>query len=163
MHDVVLVDDLDVTLVVFLELFESRTDPQAERSSKLEALDNRDLRVAVARIDQAAAALGLARADLYPRVYYGGTAGFSAFHTDGTSDTEVDASVFLDASWQIDLWGRFRRANEAAFQELLATEEGFRGVTISLVAAVASAYLQLRDLDNRQAIAERTGVVRQQN
>ena len=62
----------------------------------------------------------------------------------------------LDASYQVDLWGRIRRANEAAVQELLATEESYRSVTIGLVAAVARSYFLLRDLDNRLRISEQT-------
>jgi multidrug efflux system outer membrane protein len=124
--------------------------------------ENRDLRVSVARIDEAAATLGIVRADLFPRVNYGG----SAF-IDGTSaddwNTSSTASGFLGVSWQIDLWGRIRRSNEAALQTLLATEESVRGVTVSLVAGVASSYLLLRDLDNRLIISEDTVEVRRQN
>ncbi|MCK4773187.1 MAG: efflux transporter outer membrane subunit, partial [Candidatus Krumholzibacteria bacterium] len=62
----------------------------------------------------------------------------------------------LNASWQVDLWGRIRRSNEAALQELLATEEAYRGLTITLVAEIANVYLVLCDLDNRASIAEQT-------
>ncbi len=122
---------------------------------------NRDLGGSVARISEARAALGIVRSQLFPRVgyaadgSYGGTLG---------NDGEADGSggAFLNASWQIDLWGRIRRANEAALQELLATEEAYRGVTISLVAGVASSYLLLLDLDNRLLISERTLEIWQQ-
>jgi multidrug efflux system outer membrane protein len=124
--------------------------------------ENRDLRVSVARIDEAAATLGIVRADLFPRVDYGG----SAF-IDGNSaedwETSGSASGFLGVSWQVDLWGRIRRSNEAALQTLLATEESVRGVTVSLVAGVASSYLLLRDLDNRLLISEETVEIRRQN
>ena len=124
--------------------------------------ENRDLRISVARIDEAAATLGIVRADLFPRVNYGG----SAF-VDGNSaedwDASGSASGFLGVSWQVDLWGRIRRSNEAALQTLLATEESVRGVTVSLVAGVASSYLLLRDLDNRLIISEDTVEIRRQN
>jgi multidrug efflux system outer membrane protein len=118
-------------------------------------VNNRDLRASVARITEARAALGIVRSQLFPRLdyaadgSYGGTLG-----EDGQADGTGGA--FLGASWQIDLWGRIRRSKEAALQELLATEEAYRGVTISLVAEVASAYLLLRDLDNRLSISEKT-------
>jgi multidrug efflux system outer membrane protein len=122
---------------------------------------NRDLGASVARISEARAALGIVHSQLFPRVgyaadgSYGGTLG-----NDGQADGSGGA--FLNASWQIDLWGKIRRAKEAALQELLATEEAYRGVTIALVADVASSYLLLRDLDNRLTISERTLEVWQQ-
>jgi multidrug efflux system outer membrane protein len=117
--------------------------------------NNNNLRVAVARIDEARANLGIVRSDLYPRLDYSAGASY-----DGTLGEDGEASgsgaAFLNASWQIDLWGRIRRSNEAALQGLLATEEAYRGLTITLVAETASAYLLLSDLDNRMLISEKT-------
>ena len=141
------------------ELF---SDPTLQDLIETALASNRDLRTAVARIDEAAAVLGIVRADLYPRVYYGGDGTYSG-STAQEGDTSADGALFLNAGWQVDLWGRFRRANEAALQELLATEESYRGVTISLVASVASSYLLLRDLDNRLFISEQTVEIRQKN
>ncbi len=125
--------------------------------------NNRDLRAALASIDEAAAHLGIARADLYPRVNYGAGGNLSGSVTPDGNSTSSDASILLSASWQLDLWGRFRRANEASLQQLLASEESYRGVTISLVAAVASTYLLLRDLDNRLEISRKTVDTRKEN
>ena len=117
--------------------------------------DNRNLRASVARINEARASLGIVRSDLYPRLDYSADGSY-----DGTlgedGETSGSAATFLNASWQVDLWGRIRRANEAALQELLATEEAYRGLTISLVSEIANAYLVLRDLDNRLSISEQT-------
>jgi multidrug efflux system outer membrane protein len=116
--------------------------------------NNRNLRTTLARIDEARATLGIVRADLFPRINYaadGGITGNTA--EDGTTS---DAAVVLNASYIVDLWGRVRRSNEAAINELLATEEGYRSLTITLVSQVATAYLTLRDLDNRLDISERT-------
>jgi multidrug efflux system outer membrane protein len=118
-------------------------------------VNNRDLRESLARISEARAAVGVVRAQLYPRLDYGADGSYSG--TMG-EDGQADGSgrVVLASSWRIDLWGRIRRSKEAALQELLATEEAYRGVTISLVADVASTYLLLRDLDNRLDISEKT-------
>ncbi len=116
--------------------------------------NNRDLLSTYARIEEARAQLGIVRADLYPRVDYGGEVGLNG--NTVAEETTTDAVAALTASWQIDLWGRIRRSNEAALQELLATEEAYRGLTIALVAGVANSYLVLRDLDNRLAIAQQT-------
>ena len=122
-----------------------------------EALDeNLDLKVALARISEARAQAGFTRADLYPRVDI--AAGANLLETQTREGTVPTRDVFLaaDVFFEIDLWGKLRRANEASVQELLATEEAYRVVTITLVADVASLYLQLRDFDNRLAISERT-------
>ncbi len=121
--------------------------------------NNLDLDVALARIAEARANLGFSRADLYPEVNVIANAGVGA-------NTEEDISgsglIAADAFWQVDLWGKIRRSNEAALNELLATEEAYRAVTISLVADVASFYLLLRDFDNRQTVAENTVETRRQ-
>jgi multidrug efflux system outer membrane protein len=62
----------------------------------------------------------------------------------------------LNASWEIDIWGRIRRQSEAARAQLLASEEGRRGVILSLVGSVAGAYINLRDLDRQLEIARAT-------
>ena len=121
--------------------------------------NNRDLHVSLARIAEARANLGFSRADLYPEVNVIANAAVNA-------NTEEDISgsglIAADAFWQIDLWGKIRRSNEAALNALLATEEAYRAVTISLVADVASFYLLLRDFDNRQTISENTVATRRE-
>jgi len=117
----------------------------------LTSLDNnRDLKAATARIKEAEAAMGVVRADLYPRIDYAADGSLSAT-TDGSS---ASLSPMLSVSYEVDLWGRIRRLNEAALQEFLATEEAYRAITITLVSAVANGYLLLRDIDNRLLISE---------
>jgi len=122
--------------------------------------NNRDLQVALARIAEARAALGFSKADLYPTVdvIAGGT-------LDANTEDDITASGVLAGTvfWEADLFGRIRRTNEAALNELLATEEAYRGVTISLVAQVADLYLFLRDVDNRLGISEATADVRRES
>ncbi len=121
--------------------------------------NNKDLDEALARIAEARANLGFSRADLYPEVNVIASAGVNA---NTEEDVSASALIAADAFWQVDLWGRIRRSNEAALNELLATEEAYRAVTISLVADVASFYLLLRDFDNRQTVAENTVQTRRQ-
>ena len=126
--------------------------------------ENRDLRVALGRITEARAQAGFTKADLYPRVDIAAGADLVEARTEA-GDNIPTRDVFLaaDVFYEVDLWGRIRRSNEAAVQELLATEEAYRVVTITLVADVASLYLQLLDLDNRLDIAERTVEARQES
>ncbi|MFC2094287.1 efflux transporter outer membrane subunit [Bacteroidota bacterium] len=128
-----------------------------------EALENnRDLRTSMARIDEARANLGIVRADLYPRLDY--SVGGSYDKTFGDEkDASGSGSAVIDASYQVDLWGRISRLNEAALQDLLSTEEAYRGVTIALVAEVASSYFLLRDIDNRLLISEYTADARRKS
>jgi multidrug efflux system outer membrane protein len=74
------------------------------------------------------------------------------FQFDDFDNFEASAGV----SWEIDLWGKFRRSNESARSELFATEWGRRALVVSLVSEVARAYFLLRDLDARLEIAQRT-------
>ena len=117
--------------------------------------NNRDLNATIARIRQAEAQIGVVRANLYPRVNYGGNGTFSA-SSDDDSDPKVTGAGFVSASWIIDIWGRYRNLSEAAFQEYLASEEAYRGLTLLVVSSIAQGYLLLRDLDNRLSISERT-------
>jgi outer membrane protein, multidrug efflux system len=124
-----------------------------------EALKNGyDARLAVARVEEARARYGIARSDLLPQAGY--TAGWTRerqdqfFNPDGNTDTKWTAKVGF--SWELDLWGRIRRLNEAALARYLATEEARRGVLLSLASDVAVAYFELRALDAELAIARRT-------
>jgi outer membrane protein, multidrug efflux system len=129
-----------------------------------EALANNwNVRIAAANVDQAAGVLTTTRSPLFPQVGYSGVGGRTKFSTHGTTDlaTGIDNptdgyQVLAGATWEIDLWGRIRRLTEAAQADLLATQEARRGVILSLVATVATGYLQLRGLDEQLAMAERT-------
>ncbi|MDX1400084.1 MAG: efflux transporter outer membrane subunit, partial [Oceanospirillum sp.] len=117
--------------------------------------NNRDLNATISRIRQAEAQIGIVRANLYPRINYGGEGTFTAA-SDDDIDSEVSGTALVSASWIIDIWGRYRNLSEAAFQEYLATEEAYRGLTLLVVSSIAQGYLLLRDLDNRLIISERT-------
>ncbi|HET9315267.1 MAG TPA: efflux transporter outer membrane subunit, partial [Vicinamibacteria bacterium] len=126
-----------------------------------EALRNGfDARLAAARVEEARALYGVARGDLFPAVGYQG--GFEKSRADqfsnpdGASVTKWTAKVGFQ--WEIDLFGRIRRQTEAARARYLATEEARRGVQLSLVTDVATAYFELRELDTELVIARRTTV-----
>ena len=126
---------------------------------------NYDVRIAGARILQAQAQLGITRADQYPSVSAGSgitdqhTARGKFFPAFETSTGQVNVS----AAWELDFWGRFRRATEAARANLLATEAGRQEVILTLVANVSAAYFQLRALDLELEISKRTLASRQES
>jgi multidrug efflux system outer membrane protein len=124
---------------------------------------NLDLRIAAARVDEYAGRLAVARSGLYPQIgYQGGVSrdrGSERLATpvpSGIANPQTTDTAVLNASWEIDLWGRLRRLDEAARADLLASEEGRRGVILSLVASVANGYIALRDLDRQLEIARQT-------
>jgi NodT family efflux transporter outer membrane factor (OMF) lipoprotein len=125
---------------------------------------NYDLRIAVERVLQSRAQLGIQQSAYFPNV--NGTATFSAnkisqigqnrFLPRGTNIDVAYTQIGFALSWELDIWGRIRRLNEAARAQFLATEEARRGVTASIVADVTDAYFSLRELDLELEIARKT-------
>lgn len=133
-------------------------DPLLQDLIKAALANNYDLRQALARVDQSRALVRQARAGFFPNVGYQGTIGRGrnavlgqATPAQGQMSTSVLGAI--NASWEIDLWGRVRRLDEAAQAQLLGTEAATRAVGVLLVAEVAAGYYQLRSLDTRHAIA----------
>ncbi|HVT61711.1 MAG TPA: efflux transporter outer membrane subunit [Thermoanaerobaculia bacterium] len=129
-----------------------------------EALHNGyDVRIAAARVEESRARFGIAGSAFDPQIGYQGQAvreRFSKFQTAASSAAGGITADLLTAnvnvSWEIDVWGRVRRLAESAKAQYLATEEARRGVTLSLVSEVATAYFDLRQLDEDLEIARRT-------
>ncbi len=121
---------------------------------------NLDLMTAVARVDEAKAILGYNQANLFPFLDYSARGRASDFRSsaEGAGVTFPQSSVALlgNVSWEIDLWGKLRHANRAAYADLVATDEGRKSIYISLVAQVAELYFTLRGLDERYSITQRT-------
>jgi multidrug efflux system outer membrane protein len=121
-----------------------------------EALSNNyDVRIAAARVLQAQAVLGITRADQFPTITGGASSSNERFAaTRVTPAFETSPSqVNLSLAWELDFWGKFRRATEAARASLLATEWGQKTVMSTLVSDVASSYFQLLELDAEMEIS----------
>ena len=120
-------------------------DPDLDALVRETLAANHDLRIATARVDEFAARAGVTRAQGLPQVGYGADAG-----RQGQGSNAVgNYSTVLSASWELDLWGRIRRENEAARADLFATEEARRGVALTLVSTVVSGYITLLELDRQ--------------
>jgi len=124
---------------------------------------NRNVQIAVANVEQAAGVLTTTRSPLFPQVNYQADASRQRFNElTGTQLQNFGGNpqnvyqVLAGASWEIDLWGKIRRQTEAARANLLATDAARRGVVLSLVASVASTYVQLLGLDEQLVISKRT-------
>lgn len=122
---------------------------------------NRDLRLAVMRVEEARALYGIRRADRLPTVGLDAQAARSRVPGDLSMTgqpaigAEYRASVGF-SGWELDLWGRVRNLEEAALQAYLASEDAGHAVRLALIAEVAEAYLSLRELDARVATARQT-------
>lgn len=116
--------------------------------------NNYDLKIAISRLDQAKANLGFTKANVLPTFQYSGGV--------NTAETIFQPSTLVaNMSWEIDFWGKLRHENKAVQNELLATEEARKTVMAGLVSDIATAYFQLRDLDNQLEITKQTLKTRQ--
>ena len=144
-------------------------DPQLQELIKTALVENKDLKIAVERIEEARARYGFTKSELWPQINANATAGRLRFnsgsliHTpEGDAATPAEAtetaiySLTADVSWEIDFFGRIRRASEAQQALFLGTQEARRSAVLTLVADVARAYFEMRDLDRRLEIARRT-------
>jgi multidrug efflux system outer membrane protein len=125
-----------------------------------EALANGfDPQIAAWRVEEARARAGIARSEFFPQI------GYDATFTRGRNSVYVPPfstatngihAVDVNFGWELDLWGRIRRLNEAARAQYLSSEEARRGVLLSLVSEVARTYFLLRELDEELVIAKKT-------
>src|SRR5437016_2105091 len=135
-------------------------DPSLQALIQEALRKNYDVQIAAARVQEARANLSIARSDLYPSLDYDGGVSRSkispgALGRPGGPSPRASNFYFgaISASWELDIWGRIRRSNEAARATLLATEEARRGVWLTLVSDLAQAYFELLALDVRLQIA----------
>jgi multidrug efflux system outer membrane protein len=172
----------DAASLADLPWWEVFGDEQLRDYIRIALENNKDLQIAVARVAEARAVAGTVRADLFPQLFGYGDAsrsrlseqthpasGSSSINVQGPGGastltipgqkSDLYANLYqsgFDLSYEVDLWGRLRRANEAARAELLATENARHTIVSALVTDIARNYFQLRELDLEQEIADRT-------
>jgi len=149
-----------------LKWFEVFKDPELQNLVRNGLAQNYDLRDAVTRVEQARANLGITRSNQFPNVSAGGDVEFTRLSRDGSlplpasfvpsqNRTWGEASLKL-LSFELDLWGRLRRATESSRASLLSAEENRKAVVTTLVSDIATAYFNLRELDYELDISTRT-------
>jgi len=148
-----------------LKWFEVFKDQQLQDLIRSALVQNYDVRDAVARIEEARANLGITRSNQIPQLTATGSLEYTRISRGTTSipssipfnqDINYGAAGLNLLSFEIDLWGRLRRATEAARANLLSTEANRQAVVSTLVSQVAADYLQLRELDYELEISQRT-------
>ncbi|HET6958154.1 MAG TPA: efflux transporter outer membrane subunit, partial [Vicinamibacterales bacterium] len=145
-----------------LPWFQVFDDPTLQALIRDAIGNNLDLRAAVARVEEARARAGIAKSYLYPQVdgvaSYRARQATNAPQAGTTEENTTNQSVVggFQLSWELDLFGKLRRQRESAYALLLATDQGRRGVLVTLVGDVASNYFLLRELDLELDIARQT-------
>jgi outer membrane protein, multidrug efflux system len=133
-------------------------DPELRNLIRTALKNNYDVRIAATRVLEAQAQLGITRADQYPSLGVGGSIADQRSPQIGPIPSyEVGlGQLTASAAWNLDFWGRYRRATESARANLLANEWAQKQVMATLVANVATSYFQLRQLDLELEISKRT-------
>jgi multidrug efflux system outer membrane protein len=161
----------DPSSLADLKWFEVFKDERLQELIRTALVQNYDLREAVARVNAARANLGITRSDQFPTITTGAdvttlrnSAGGSFPIPSGVSLDRTFGGVVLNLlSFELDLWGRLRRATEAARADLLAADENRKAVITTLVGDVAASYFDLLELDMELEIAKRTLATRQES
>jgi outer membrane protein, multidrug efflux system len=154
-----------------LRWFEVFKDERLQELIRTALVQNYDLREAVARVSAARANLGITRSDQFPSITAG--ADMTTLRNSSSGSFPIPSGVSLDRtfggvvlnllSFELDLWGRLRRATEAARADLLAADENRKAVITTLVGDVAASYFDLLELDMELEIAKRTLATRQES
>ena len=152
-----------------LKWFEVFKDDQLQELIKIALKENYDVQIAAQRVLQAREQVVIQRSFLFPTVNASGqtettrasTRGFTPFTV--TLRERMAGIVFGDLSWELDFFGRIRRATEAARAEFFASEENRNFVIQTLVTDLARAYIELRALDQQLEISNRTVKVREES
>jgi multidrug efflux system outer membrane protein len=150
--------------------WEQFNDPVLNDLIKTALADNKDVRIAAARIEEFLGRYGFTRSQLFPQVATQFNAGSQRISNAtqpglraGQNNTFDTYALDLGVAWEIDLWGKLRRATEAARADLLATDEARQTVILSLTTGVATSYVTLMDLDRQLLIARSTAEARGEN
>jgi multidrug efflux system outer membrane protein len=137
--------------------FDLLRDPELRKLVETALRENRDVRVAIATINEFRAQYGVAKGDFFPQITLNAQGGRTKTVLGSLgSFTYNQLTATANLAWELDFWGRIRRSTEAARNDLLAQRENQRAVVLTLVGDVATAYLQLRKLDLALEISRRT-------
>jgi multidrug efflux system outer membrane protein len=163
----------DAASIADLKWFDIFKDEQLQALIRTALIQNYDLRDAAARVEAARASLGITRSDQFPQFGASGGVELNRFSRDGATPlppillpsqnrTFGEASLNL-LSFEVDLWGKLRRATEAARANLLSAEDNRKTVITTLVSDVATAYLSMRELDYELELSNETLETRQES
>ncbi|HEX4967854.1 MAG TPA: efflux transporter outer membrane subunit [Nitrospiraceae bacterium] len=148
----------DLPSLANMPWWELYQDEELQRLIRIALEENKDLKRAIASIDEFQARLYTARMDFAPQLSATGNLPVARLGGVTFPGFPSPFAHYVQGSlaWEMDIWGRIRRANEASLAELLAREENRRAVTLQIVGGVAQSYFDLRQFDMQLEIAKRT-------
>ncbi len=149
-------DSITTDTIVNLRWWELFDDPMLDSLINVALVENKDLLIAAARIEAAKANLGLTKADQWPSFGYSAGVGSGNFGGGLLTNNTSSVSAYPEMSWEIGFWGKYRRLNESAQAELVASEYGKRTIQIGLISAVASTYFSLLEYKTNLEISKKT-------
>ena len=155
-------DSITTDTVVNLRWWELFNDDDLDTLIKTALNENKDVLIAAARIEASRANLGYTKSQQWPSFGYAANAGGGKYGGGQLmSNNSSNFSAYPEMYWEIGFWGKYRRMNESARAELLASEYGLRTVQISLISAVASTYFTLLEYKAKLNISKKTLTSRQ--
>ncbi len=158
--DTVRIDTLVVDSAININWFDIYEDPVLDTLIQRALDNNLDLQIAAENIQQAQSSLVIQRAQMWPSIGINAGAQRGNFIQGNIGNTTNIFTGFGTVNWEIDFWGKFRRLNEAAKANILATEQGYRSTKLSLVSTVATSYFQLLEYKMRLEISKETYALR---
>ncbi len=144
--------------------WENFQDPGLNELIKIALNENKDLRIATARIEAFAGRIQKVQSGFYPQLNYGVSTSrerqslerMTTAIAQGRNRSDSTYQGILNVNWELDIWGRLQRATEAARADLLSAEEGRQAVILTLVSNIAIGYFNLLSLDKQLEISKRT-------
>jgi len=155
-------DSLQADTVVNLRWWELFNNPELDSLISTGLRENKDVLLAASRVEQARITVGFTKVDIFP--FIGATGAASVGNVLGNQPLGGDAGVYLGGitlNWEIDFWGKFQRATEAARANYVASEYAKRTIQIGLITGITQTYFQLLDFRWRLEIAQNTLALRQ--
>ena len=152
-------EEKDLPSLANVPWWELYHDEELQKLIRIALEENKDLKRAVATVDEFAARVLVAKTDFAPQMnatVYAPLLGNSKNVAFPGFPNPFNYYVQGNLTWEIDIWGRIRRSNEAALGDLLAREENRRGLIVQIVGGVAQGYFDLRQFDMQLEIAQRT-------
>lgn len=135
-------------------------DPVLDTLIKKALSNNYDVLATAEKVQAARFQLSIQKAEMLPKFGVTGQAQRGNFNFMKTDSPTNNFAVGAQASWELDFWGKYRRLNEAARAQYLASEYGLSSLKLSLVTAVATTYFQILEFKEKQYISESTYAIR---
>jgi multidrug efflux system outer membrane protein len=160
---------IDTKKAINIDWWKGFKDPVLDLLIEEALANNQDVKVAIARVDQFRAELGIARSKYFPQVQAkadGDRQHIASSITalpPGLSNTFNSYDLIFSASYLVDIWGEVRSKVESSYNQWLASIEARRSVVLGLVSSVASSYIQLLKLDQQLFIAHETVRAREES